>query len=222
MFSSVWSLLEELPFLWSLVPAETWVRAGRHFEASLRRQLDGYSGDVDAVVRGSLSLFLREAPLRQPGFETLTELMRVAVLGESIESAKYLKLVLSFEGRDALRSRLTIARQALLQAHADDDWPSGPTFTSWLSRAGSLPKEIQDLWHIEPEGTRYRVPVLNAPAVAAIAASCGIPVERPLIFELRRLRRFDQQWFDEAYSYILAIAIGTLLEQEPERIGMER
>ena len=79
---------------------------------------------------------------------------------------------------------------------------------------------MKKLWHIEPEGTGYRIPVLNAPAVAAIAAVCGIKVERSLIYEIRHLRSFDEQWFDEAYSRILAIAIGILFEQDPTRIGV--
>ena len=224
MFSSVWSLLEELPFLWSLLPAESWVSAGRSFESSLRSQLEGYAGDVDvdAVVREPLNLFFKEAPKRQSGFETLTELVRVGVLGDEIESTRYLRMVVSPEGRQALQPLLENARQALLHAHAEDRWTSGPIFSSWRARAGTLPKEIEDLWHIGLEGAHYRVPVLNAPAVAAIAAACGISVERPLVFELRRLRSFDEQWFDRAYSYMLAIAIGTLLEQDPQRIGMER
>ena len=131
-------------------------------------------------------------------------------------------MVVSPEGRQALQPPLENARQALLHAHAEDRWPSGPIFSNWRARAGTLPKEIEDLWHIGLEGAHYRVPVLNAPAVAAIAAACGIAVDRPLVFELRRLRSFDEQWFDEAYSYMLAIAIGTLLEQDPQRIGMER
>lgn len=220
MFASVWSLLEELPFLWSIVPMKAWVAAGRRFIASLRH-LEGYSGDVDALVRGSMALFLKEAPLRQSGFETLTDLMRVGVLGEGIEETSYLKMVVVADGRAALRGVLESSRQALLQAHAEDQWPSGPGFTNWLGRAGDLPKEIQELWQIAPEGARYQVPVLNGPAVAAIAATCDIPVERPLIFALRRLRRFDPQWFDEAYSCMLAIAVGVLYERDPERIGMD-
>lgn len=221
MFASVWALLEELPFLWSIVPMKAWVGAGQAFVASLRRHLKGYSGDTDAFVSESLSRFLKEAPLRQSGFETLSELIRVGVLGYAIEETSYLKMAVSADGRATLRSQLTMPRQALLQTHAEDYWPRGPGFTSWLSRAGELPKEIQELWQIAPEGARYRVPVLNAPVVAAIAAACDIPVERPLIFEIRRLRRFDPQWFDEAYSYMLAISIGVILEQDPERIGLE-
>lgn len=221
MFSSVWALLEELPFLWSTVPMKAWVRAGQAFVDSLRRQLEGYAGDTDALVRESMGLFMKEAPLRQSGFETLSELMRVGVLGCEIKETSYLNMVVSADGRAALRSQLTMPRQSLLQSHAEDHWPPGPGFRSWLSRAGELPKEIQELWQIAPEGARYRVPVLNAPVVAAIAAACDIPVERPLVFEIRRLRRFDPQWFDEAYSYMLAIAIGVLLEQDPERIGIK-
>lgn len=220
-FASVWSLLEELPFLWAVVPMKEWVRAGESFVASLHRQLGDYSGDADTLVRESIGLFLKEAPLRQAGFETLAELMRVGVLADAIEETSYLRMVRSAAGRAALGSQLAIPRQALLQAHAEDQWPPGPGFTSWLGRAGELPKEIQELWQIAPGGARYRVPVLNAPAVAAIGAACDIPVQRPLIFEIRRLRRFDPQWFDEAYSYMLAIAVGVLLEQDPARIGLK-
>ena len=221
MFASAWSLLEELPFLWSMVPVKTWVGAGNCFLASLRRHLEGYSGDAEAHVRASMTCFLKEAPLRQSGFETLAELMRVGVLGESIEETSYLKMVVSVQGRAALRDLLATSRQALLRAHAEDRWPRGPNVASWRRRVEKLPKEIHELWLVAPEGVWYRAPILNAPAVAAIAAACDIAVERPLIFEVRRLRRFDPQWFDEAYAYMFALAIGALLERDPERIGMK-
>ena len=159
--------------------------------------------------------------MRQLGFETLTDLVRVGVLGDEIESTTYLRIAVSPKGREALRNSLAEARQTLLHAHADDHWPSRSTIAGWLGRAPKLSETIKDLWHIEPRGTGYRVPVINAPIAAAIAAACGIAMDPPLIFELRYLRSFDEQWFDEAYSCTLAIAIGTLLDEDPRRIGME-
>lgn len=220
MFSSVWSLLEELPFLWSLLPVKDWVMTGQRFESALRGQLEGYPGDVDASVRKALSLFLEEAPKRQSGFETLAELVRVGVLKDEIESTQYLKMVVSPAGRRTLRNSLESAQQDLLHAHTEDKWPAGESFNDWIKGAGSLPDEMKPLWYAEPAGTRYRIPVLNAPAVAAIAAACGINVERSLIYEIRHLRSFDEQWFNHAYSCMLAIAIGILFEQDPTRIGV--
>ena len=218
-FSLTWSLLEELPFLWSLLPVKNWVMAGKCFESSLRGQLKAYSGDVDALVREELSRFLNEAPKRQPGFETLAELMRAGVFKDKIESTQYLKVAVSPAGRDALRKNLQSAQQELLNRHADDIWPSD-LFSNWFNRAESLPDEIKDIWYIEPPGTHYRSSVINAPALAAISAACGIKVERSLVYEIRRLRSFDEEWFNYAYSFMLAIAIGILLEQDPIRIGV--
>jgi hypothetical protein len=56
--------------------------------------------------------------------------------------------------------------------------------------------------------------------VAAAAAAFDVPLDRRLLFELRRMRRFDAQWFDAAYAYALAIGIGVVIEQQPERIGI--
>ena len=222
IFSLIWSLLEELPFLWSLLPVRDWVMAGKRFESSLRGRLEGYPGDVDALVREALSCFLNEAPKCQLGFETLTDLMRVGVLKDEIESTRYLKMVVSPEGRDALRNNLERVQEELLHRHAGDDdiWPTSNLFSNWFNRAESLPEEIKDIWHIEPPGTHYRSSVINAPAVAAIAAACGIKVERSLVYEIRRLRSFDEEWFNYAYSFMLTIAIGILFEQDPIRIGV--
>ena len=87
MLSSVWSLLEELPFLWSLLPVKDWVATGRYFESSLRSELgrQRYPGDVNVLVQDALKPFFEEAPKRQLGFETLVELMRVCVFGYEIE-----------------------------------------------------------------------------------------------------------------------------------------
>ena len=221
MFSSVWSLLEDLPFLWSLLPVKNWVMVGKHFESSLRRQLEAYSGDVDTLIRETLALFFQEAPKRQLGFETLAELIRVCVLKDEIESTQYLRMAILPAGRDALQKNLQSAQQELLHRHADDDiWPTSDLFSNWFNWAGSLPDEVKNIWHIETLGTHYWSSVINAPAMAAIAAACGVKVERPLVYDIRRLRSFDEEWFNYAYSFILTIAIGILFEQDPTRIGV--
>ena len=223
MLSSVWSLLEELPFLWSLLPVKDWVATGRYFESSLRSELgrQRYPGDVNVLVQDVLKPFFEEAPKRQLGFETLVELMRVCVFGYEIGKTKCLKIAIEpATRRKFLWDPLEDVRQCLLNRYAEDRWPRGYSVSGWLDQVNTIPSDVKKLWHIEPEGTGYRIPVLNAPAVAAIAAACGIKVERSLIYEIRYLRSFDEQWFDEAYSRILAIAIGILFEQDPTRIGV--
>jgi hypothetical protein len=43
--------------------------------------------------------------------------------------------------------------------------------------------------------------VLNAPVLAAAAAVDGHAMDDHLIFELRRMRAFDEDWFERAHAH---------------------
>jgi hypothetical protein len=49
-----------------------------------------------------------------------------------------------------------------------------------------------------------------APFVAADRALVGDAVSREVLLELRVLRSFDSQWFDNAYTYALTLGLAKL------------
>ena len=224
VFEYVWSVLEELPFMWTLLPVKHWVMVARNMSNSLHRQLKEHLDEdgIEASVQQVLNRFIDEAPKHQLGFEILTDLVKLAVLGCGIESTQYLKIATNQQTRNVLTDHLRYAKQDLVNEHTQDRWPIGWYIQDWLGQVESvIPNEVKKVLRSEyMEGQKYQFSVINAPIVTAISAACGIDVQRPLIYELRRLRNFDEQWFDVAYSCFLSIVVGIMYDQNPEQIGL--
>lgn len=62
----------------------------------------------------------------------------------------------------------------------------------------------------------YRHSVLNAPALAAAAAVDGRALDDHLIFELRRMHAFDEEWFEHAYAQAFFHILNTRITENPE------
>jgi hypothetical protein len=182
-FHRLWEALEELPFLWALVPHAAW-------RAAWTDILDPWSrlGKVGVGLRvqalGALCLAL-------PALAALTRHW----LQEEPEPV-------------AAMWRLAQLRQGeLQQRQRDAEWPAVPPGQSLAVLLGldSVPVRVD---RHDPS----RWPVLRAPWAAAACAHRGVQLTPLQIDELRRLRDFDPDWFDEG----LFIATAQLAYGLPE------
>jgi hypothetical protein len=206
-FDLVWSLAEQLPFSWYLVPVTGWLRAAeRHFGA-LRAGLGDYDAD-GSMLWGMFWEFRQRVTSRQPFFQSVCDW-----IGEWL-----------FPGRQMANSALAMARRAelilteqfqvheqeLLARHdADARYPDGP-FVMERTRSSDFPEQFRYARLSYP----YR-PVRCAPCVAAQISLHSEEVSEEFLFELRQLRDFDPEWFDHAFA--LALCLG--LARRPATAG---
>jgi len=86
---------------------------------------------------------------------------------------------------------------------AEDQWPESVEVMSRL-------QDLAPKYHYNHLGSFYRS-VRCAPFVAAyLSLKSAFPTER-LISELRLLRAFDSEWFENVYAIALALGLAALL-----------
>lgn len=222
-FDEVWSGLERLPFAWYLVPASSWVKSSKIQERIMRETLapltESFGGNLDPVIEGSFQSFFNHAPIRVPGMQSLVELLRHEMFSTPIPKLQYLHMFTTQNAHHMLRMPiLGLAEQDLLQLHADDLWPMCPEIGEewWPSIQGQIPEELHSLWNTGAIGLEYRLSVLNAPVVAAFCAGFDIQLKKRMVFNIRKLREFNANWFDVAYGFALASSIGYRLRNDME------
>jgi hypothetical protein len=101
-----------------------------------------------------------------------------------------------------------LERELMGRHDAEEKWPESDEITGWMGRMDSWMKKYR-YRHLEPF---YR-PVRCAPFVAAHLSLNGIAPTERLICELRLLRAFDREWFDNVHA--IALTLG-LAQQSPE------
>jgi hypothetical protein len=198
-FDLVWSLAEQLPFSWYLVPVTTWLRAAERHVGALRAGLGDYDPD-GTLLWGMFWDFRQRVTSRQPFFQPVCDW-----IGERL-----------FPGRQMTNSVLAMARRAPsilmekiqeyeqeLQARHDADarYPDGPLIME-RTRPSNLPEQFRYARLSYP----YR-PVRCAPFVAAQISLDAEESSEELLFELRQLRDFDPEWFDNAFALALCLGL---------------
>jgi hypothetical protein len=76
-----------------------------------------------------------------------------------------------------------------------------------LATQAGVSSAILDEVHIPPD-LPHRRDVYNAPGVAAAVSVLGVPCPLPLLLQIRRLRSFDETWFDFAHATALTNLLG--------------
>jgi hypothetical protein len=196
----IWDGLQHLGCVWWLLPVRAWISAARTFEEWLAAKAAALAGagmspaeiavaTLDAVTtRG-----VRRGPFLSAIFAFIHE--RLAMMPKPLGPS-----TLSQAG--ALRTLLeTQERQALLRRRANDRWPD-----SWSPRSAvaalNIPRGALDNEWIGSDAP-WRISVYDAPVVAAAITVFDAHVDDELSFRLRRIRAFDDAWFDLAHATTL-------------------
>ena len=220
-FEYVWSLLKTLPFFWQLVPVREWTRAAQKYVQGTGSE----PPEIQALlIERVIGVFKNRLPARIRGAELIgawiTQKISTGVPSDSYSEAEQ---VLAWVRRPAVCSLLmqsiATAEEQLLRLHADQHWPPGPAIADF-HRILSPPSELRSLWRPTNEGTRFREAVLNAPIAASLASLCAVALDKTTVYQIRRLRDFDQEWFDTAYDNAMKIGMGILLEAWAGAVGV--
>jgi hypothetical protein len=179
-FDVIWDGLEDLPFLWKLVPVRSWLHAAREYRdyvSARLAEMEASSLDPVRLARETILRVVEWAARRSLHLGWLRLLLR-DVFDQEAEAPEI-----------ALEQR----KQMLLRQPGR--WPECSQELDALLDELRVPKQLRDLSDLS-----YRHSVLNAPTLAAAAAVDGHALDDHLIFELRRMRAFDEEWFEHAHA----------------------
>jgi hypothetical protein len=198
-FDLVWSLAEQMPFCWHLVPVTAWLLAAKRHFGALRAGLADYDPD-GAMLWGMFKEFRERVTSRQPFFQSMCDW-----IGERLFPHRPLTnsvLAMARREESILTAFLQAQEQALQARHDADEWyPDGPCVMEWV-RQLNVPASFRYDHLAYP----FR-PVRCAPFAAAQFSLYPQDGSMDLLFELRRLRDFDPEWFDNAFAFALCLGL---------------
>jgi hypothetical protein len=201
-FDSLWSLSEQMPFSWVLLPIEDWYDATRTYFEHLRSIFVEIEGRDDLVF-GLFQAFKDRAAARGPFWRSLCDWFQEWLFPEHKLDGS--ELLLARGAPASLEALIGMAERELQGRHdADERWPQSAEVESRLGIDPNLKK--YRYVHLDPI---YR-PVRCAPFVAAHLALKNIKPEQSLIYELRLLRAFDPEWFDTVHAIALTLGLAAL------------
>ena len=203
--AEIWNLLDDMPFLWALVPVDSWVAATRALTQGCKELFEQSPIPWKTCAEGVLDAFSREAEQRLPAFGVIRELVEVDAMGRAPAETRYFKPV----GREAMQATIRVLlekeSQELFVRHVGERWP-------FMGRSGELRHwadlnipECSNLW--QDPGTAFRSSVVDAPIISAALCIHGLHVPQYDVFHLRKLREFDPPWFDHAHGFALTLLL---------------
>lgn len=219
-FASAWDRMEEQPFLWSLVPIASWVRAGRLVLNQLEQIWLCLEDDLKATFnpRGQFAALIRsmreQASRRMPSLQCIADVLDLEVLGSPPEG-ELLRSAANPARAGELERVVEQHRQEMMRRHADRerfDWPKARL--GKLLEATSIDPQDPLIPWIDPYAA-HRNDVLNGPVVSAsvsvLGDNCALPPD--VISEFQRLRGFDSDWFDHLHAIMSARILSQRLEE---------
>jgi hypothetical protein len=182
----VWDAMESLAFEWYLVPFKDWLTS-----------LSRWSSELDAISEGlgrrsmaDLIDFLASSAERKLLFP-LFDHMSGLVEGRPQPH-------LSTSERSMLSADLADACQALFAVHDDQQWPVADSILSVIQPV--MADVSRGLSAMRSDVPRFKKAVLWGPFAAARIAVFGVEAPRDFLLHVRRVRRFDPDYFDRAYA----------------------
>jgi hypothetical protein len=218
-FDATWAGLEELPFSWALVPVKSWIRGVGALVRSVEAKADLWRAmgwDVARGRRERLAPFWERGPRQARFLATVLEAATMTLAGLPGVPQPLLSHARSAEGRRQLAHLLEGERTDLLLRHAatEDLWPEGDV-RALAIETGVSPAVLDEI-HVPPD-LPHRRDVYNAPGVAAALSVLGLACPLPLLVQIRRLRSFDEHWFDFANAIALTNLLGTRFAENKQR-----
>lgn len=206
MFDRVWSLSEQMPFSWALVSVVDWREAGTMYFDHLRRSLQ----EVDPTGDVSWGLFeqIRERTVaRRTYWRSLCDWLQEQLFPERRMTNSELQFA---RHAPALVAEHIETAEGQLQGrhNAEENWPQSVEVIDKVKYV-----VMEQRYRYTQLAEVYR-PVRCAPFVAASIALGADSASDALIFELRLLRTFDQEWFDTAYAIALTLGLAAKTSEQ--------
>lgn len=208
----LWRRVDELPFLWSMIPIQSWVAAATRrvdFLATRLREAGISEDSIQQQIQKMFQDFAEHAPSQWRGAGCVAACMYAS--GLDLPS----KLI-------PLEQLMPVARPALLEQREGEfsrliaDHDKYDTRQTWPRPHLNVSDEVREI--AEPlkitEGHVNQQSVLNAPAIAAVYSVYDIPYPQDLVLKLQQLRGVDPDWFDAANAIAMLILAGNRLTND--------
>ena len=206
----LWDSLEQLPFLWSLVPVKAWGVAVRnwvdHLETRLA-EIEGLPHVIEETIQDLLKRVVELGPLRYSGMECVIACLFAAGLRVPTSHSVLAKLLPNAKAE--LNSELEQQRTRLVADHIQDRWPTRVAHTSAEVCAFASQFGLR-------ERPGFQKAVLDAPLIAAAHSILGVAAEPELVAVLQELKGFHPIWFDNANSIAMYLMAGDKLSVDPK------
>ncbi len=206
-FAHAWSVLEQLPFAWRLVPLRAWMQAVEglhHTHVAQHAQAAGTGESADEQLRSFLDLMGSHRPF----LKTLAAWLQLRLLGEEDPSELGAPTFV-------LEGILEAERQSLFARTTEDWWPRAPQSSEWLAVEMQWPDVLKRQLRVSKAVSAFKRPVLTAPLLAAFASALDLPTQPFFLFDMRRLRAFDARFFDATYENGLRLALAVAGDEIP-------
>ena len=211
----LWERLERLPFLWSLIPVQTWVSTASRCRDHVRNLLGGSGLDDAAIsnlVASQSNKFAEEAPSRCPAmYCILMALWRAGfqfdphhMHGTSDGGIKGLTLVDRQQEHTRLMAQHT-------KYDTRDAWPNFKL--EYSERVREILRDTEGLLMNGSFPNQWVI--LNGPAVAAVYTAYGFDLNEELIKRFKRLRATDAEWYDKANAIALLKLMQRRYSEDP-------
>lgn len=204
----LWQRLEELPFLWCLVPVSAWVTCASRILNYFRGQMASI-GLTEEQIRPSIeaktTAFATSAPDRNPAMSCIA----ACFFNAGLVDLSLLRLVGTTEPE---RQQ---ALSSLMQRHKELDTRS--TWPNFRIQQDDLTREVLNstpsLLNRETHANQWAV--INGPSIAAIHSVYDIPTSADQLRGFKRLRSLDSEWFDTANHYAMHHVATRRLKEDP-------
>lgn len=205
-FNRVWSLSEQMPFSWSLIPARTWAEAANLYYGTLRNSLAVFDWGEQAVIDGFKQFYERICQQRS-SWLPLGDWLREQLFPKAPINGNSLLWQARLKGDAQLKETIRQYEEGLQERHgADEQWPIS-------SEVMSLANQLEENHRYQHLRSPFR-PVRCAPFVAAHICLTGIEPSPLLVYELRLIRAFDPEWFFKTYSVAIALGLANFLKEK--------
>ena len=205
-FNRAWSLSEQMPFSWSLIPAKTWAEAANLYYDTLRNSLAAFDWGEQAVIDGFKHFYQRMCQQRS-SWQPLGDWLREQLFPKAPINGNSLLWQARLKGDAQLKETIRQHEEGLQERHgADEQWPIS-------SEVMSVANQLEENYRYQHLRSPFR-PVRCAPFVAAHICLTGIQPSPLLVYELRLIRAFDPEWFFKIYSIAIALGLANFLKEK--------
>lgn len=217
--SWIWDRMEELPFLWCLIPISVWVKAASGICEQIQHSYSSLPPErIRAIKTATMRTFL-DPKSNRPGVLSCAAMCLPIVDCRLPQGYSAQELAVLFKGSiPSLLEKRAAERTRLIAAHDSVD-----TRESWpnvrLPISDETRRILSDLLIADGHVNQYAV--LNAPALAAAHSVYGIREPPELLPMLQELRGVDPSWFDRACEIAMYILAGRRLTADPKCFSLK-
>jgi len=195
---------EELPVFWELIPLEDWLAVFNNYSDYLKQVMED-KADVFTIIETRI----KRISYLCASMDIVARILNQSLCGTVDQELIFMKQPVL----DNVMSMINSSQQELDRRQADSKWLEvlkPELITHWTK----MDKSVQQWLKLENVSEHHRAVVILPVLLAACCANVNIPEvwigDAAVIFKLKRLKDFDEDWFNAAFNITLAY-----LSQQP-------